>query len=388
MTGNDLDRMVNQIRDTATTADQATREKLVNKLRNLAVDLETPAETVQRVLYPAILPALCRVGIKLDLFEILSKSDGPITTTELAGKTKCDPVLMSRILRYLASSNTITETDQDTFAANHVTKILAKPGIRAGLNHQFETVGPAYQALPAFFEATKYANPDNSYRTPLQMGHNTELPVFDWFGANPNNLGFFMEWMPAQREGMATWLDEFPMTQETKGMNPESVLFVDIGGGIGHQCAALKARYPTLPGRVILQDRPETLLHALPTKGVEALEHDFFKPQPIKGAKFYYMRNILHDWPDDKCVDILSQLSGAMGPDSFLLIDEMVLPSKGASLQAMQIDMTMLAGLSSMERTEKQWTALLDSAGFQVTRTVVYTESLRDSVLVCVPKKK
>lgn len=77
-----------------------------------------------------------------------------------------------------------------------------------------------------------------------------------------------------------------------------------------------------------------------------------------------------------------------MAPDSFILIDEMVLPPKGTSYQAMQLDLTMMAGLSSMERTEKQWNALLESAGFEIAGTYKYTESLRDTVLAVVPKKK
>lgn len=100
------------------------------------------------------------------------------------------------------------------------------------------------------------------------------------------------------------------------------------------------------------------------------------------------MRNILHDWSDEKCKDILSHLREAMAPDSFVLIDEMVLPSKGTSYQAMQLDITMMAGLASKERTEKQWVILLDSAGFSIAERYVYTESLRDTVLACVPKTK
>jgi demethylsterigmatocystin 6-O-methyltransferase len=144
------------------------------------------------------------------------------------------------------------------------------------------------QAMPAFFESINYKNPDNGSDSPFQVGHKTDLSAFDWLQKNPKNLGFFLEWMPAQREGLGTWLDKFPILQEAEGINPNRVLFVDIGGGIGHQCLELKTRYPssTLPGRVILQDRPRTLEHALPTEGVEPLAHDFFKPQPVKGMSF------------------------------------------------------------------------------------------------------
>lgn len=73
------------------------------------------------------------------------------------------------------------------------------------------------------------------------------------------------------------------------------MLFVDVGGGAGHKCMELKARYPALPGKVILQDRPETLAHAIPT--VESMVHDFFTEQPIKGKFAHPIDNRLSE-PD------------------------------------------------------------------------------------------
>lgn len=75
-----------------------------------------------------------------------------------------------------------------------------------------------------------------------------------------------------------------------------------------------------------------------------------------------------------------------MGPNSAILIDEMVLPDSGTNHQAMSIDITMMAALSAMERTQNQWEKVLDSAGLKVLKTYTYTESLRDSVQVVVAK--
>jgi hypothetical protein len=63
-------------------------------------------------------------------------------------------------------------------------------------------------------------------------------------------------------------------------------VYVDIGGNIGHQCAEFKEAYPDVPGRVVLQDMAHSIAAALPTPGVEKMVHNFFEPQPIKGASF------------------------------------------------------------------------------------------------------
>lgn len=35
-------------------------------------------------------------------------------------------------------------------------------------------------------------------------------------------------------------------------ISPDDIVFVDVGGGIGQQCALLKKKYPKLLGRVVL----------------------------------------------------------------------------------------------------------------------------------------
>ena len=94
-----------------------------------------------------------------------------------------------------------------------------------------------------------------------------------------------MQWMTAQREGQKIWLDVFPFEDQLcYGVTPDTPLLVDVGGGVGHQCIALKTRLPHVLGRIILQDLPEVVAQAIPMEGVEPMAYDFWKPQPVKGA--------------------------------------------------------------------------------------------------------
>ena len=47
---------------------------------------------------------------------------------------------------------------------------------------------------------------------------------------------------------------------------------------------------------------------------------DFFQPNPVKNAAIYFMRAILHDWPDSICLTILKHLRDAAGPNSKLVV--------------------------------------------------------------------
>ena len=93
----------------------------------------------------------------------------------------------------------------------------------------------------------------------------------------------------------------------------------------------------------------------------------------------------MHDHPDEKCILILQNIMKSMGPSSVILIDDMILPTRGVHWRATQIDMTMMASLAAMERTEKQWDVMLDKAGLKIIKKMVYNEDLHDTVIVAVP---
>lgn len=75
-----------------------------------------------------------------------------------------------------------------------------------------------------------------------------------------------------------------------------------------------------------------------------------------------------------------------MGPSSAILIDEMVLPDQHVHWQAAQSDLATMAGLGAAERTQQQWTELLDSMDLRVRKRYVYSPSVYQSIMEVVPK--
>jgi demethylsterigmatocystin 6-O-methyltransferase len=241
----------------------------------------------------------------------------------------------------------------------------------------------------------------------FQLGHDTELPAFIWALTQPKMVEDFHMWMAAvYGDRPTTWLDVFDIPKHCESSADEDVIFVDIAGGIGHQCALLKAKYPELKGRVVLEDLAMVIPQAIPTPGVENIAIDMWQKQPIKGeftkpsfsknliiltetsigAKTYYMRMILHEYPDKRATDLLKKTAEVMTADSVLIIDELVIPNKGAHGHATQFDMTMMSSLSSIERTDKQWDALLKSAGFNILEKKAYAPT-GESIIAVKPKR-
>jgi hypothetical protein len=48
--------------------------------------------------------------------------------------------------------------------------------------------------------------------------------------------------------------------------------------------------------------------------------HNFFTPEPVKGAGLYFLRFIMHDWPDRDAKVILKHLRDAASSSSKLII--------------------------------------------------------------------
>ena len=144
---------------------------------------------------------------------------------------------------------------------------------------------PCWQALPEFLAETKYQNPTDSAHSAFQKGHNTEQLPFQWALSVPSRFNNSNLWMAANCEGQNIFLDVYPFEKELcHGLKPETPVFVDVGGGIGQKCLALKQRLPDIFGRIINQDLPPVIAQAIPCEGVEHIVHDFMTEQPIKGA--------------------------------------------------------------------------------------------------------
>ena len=85
------------------------------------------------------------------------------------------------------------------------------------------------------------------------------------------------------------------------------------------------------------------------------------------------LKSVLHDWDDERCIAILQSCRAAMGQAARLAIIELLLPEHmapgDAMLSAALLDLTMLAYAGGRERTEAEFTHLLDQARLRLVST-------------------
>ncbi|OJJ45913.1 hypothetical protein ASPZODRAFT_98922 [Penicilliopsis zonata CBS 506.65] len=352
--------------DASPNASPDTHRNLLQAIRALQLAAETPNETTSRLDFQIVHNIAIRVAVeKRFLHEIVA--EGPVSASRLAEKTDSDELFVARILRMLCAIGFCDEVEGG-YAPNQVTRFKTLPGSIAAEKHHFDIDFPIGGQLVKYMRGSGIDQFGESGPTIFKYAHGTHS-IFGLIERDTEHKEAFDTYMTARRLVDAPqWFDIFPAEEKLASVPKEGqeVLLVDIGGGAGHELAKFHARFPHLSGRLILQDLPLTLDRFGPLPGIEKMEHDFFLPQPIKGARVYYLRSVLHDWSDKKSEEILSHIVNAMTQDSLLIIDDFVLPDSGADLRGVEMDILMWLHTAGLERTASQWRALLTRAGLDV----------------------
>ncbi len=174
--------------------------------------------------------------------------------------------------------------------------------------------------------------------------------------------------------GGKKWHEVVPLDEifgDASSGDPNAPLLVDIGGNTGYDLAGFHKANPDRRGRLILQDLPVTVakVDAAAIAPIEPMGHDFFQPQPVHGARVYYFKAVLHNWDDESCQKILSNVKSAMTPGhSRILANEIVIPDTVADWPDTSLDILMMKFLNSLERSAKEWDALAAAVGLRVNR--------------------
>lgn len=234
---------------------------------------------------------------------------------------------------------------------------------------------PGYLHFPEYLSQNGYKAPSDPLDGIWQHSTNSKgITHWDWLNQpeHKNQLDTFTRLMSGYTSGRPTVFEFYPVEERLlKGADGE-VLLVDVGGGAAHDMEQFHARFPDASGKLICQDQEQVISTVKPKPPVYAEVHDFFKPQPIKGARAYYLHSILHDWEDTHSKIILDHLAAAMKKGySKLLMNESVVGNTNPHPQSTGLDLTMMAILAAKERSESDFEKLLKGSGLKLTG--VYT---------------
>jgi len=164
---------------------------------------------------------------------------------------------------------------------------------------------------------------------------------------------------------------------------PDSGTIVDVGGGHGYLLSHILKSRPDLRG--VLFDSPAVVEGARSFLESEGLmrrclieEGSFFEKVP-QGGDVYLLKHILHDYDDDKALEILRNCYRVMTPNDRILVIDIVFPEGNSSFLESWMDVEMMVLLNGKERTKIELQDLFSRAGFRLNK-IIKTRS-QDSIV-------
>ncbi len=287
-------------------------------------------------------------------------ADGPLPLEELAARVGANPDALRRLLRALIGRGVFRRRRDGRYALNSLAATLrsdAPISLRAAALFQGSQEQRERWTLLA-----------DSVRTgrsivPALRGQES----WDYIAEKPELAALFNQTL--------TSIAQMTVATVVAGYDfGVHRTIVDVGGGQGAMLAAILRAAPASHGILydlprVVATAPDVLRDNNVVDRVRIAAGSFFEGVP-PGGDAYLLKNIVHDWSDEKALQILRNVRAAAGPRATVLLVEMIVGEGGIDGPGHWVDLEMLVNLGSRERTAEEYRNLLGRAGFRMTRVV------------------
>lgn len=297
------------------------------------------------------------IAAKLEIADLLV--DGPRTADDLASTVQAHAPSLYRLLRALSSIGIFRETEIGSFALTPMAEYLTSD------------IRDSSRIWAIMFNEVQY-QAWGDMLTSIQTG---EIAFDRLFGTSFfSYLADHPESNDTINQAMSTGSNRVgPALLEVYDFAPYETI-VDIGGGNGLLLSTILAHYPD--NRGILFEQPHVVADEATSRQLidvaercSAVAGDFFQDVPADGD-IYILKQIIHDWDDERSERILRHCRRGITPSGRLLILDSVLAAANEPDPRKWMDLHMLALLGGRERTEAEFRALLERAGFDLLRVI------------------
>lgn len=297
------------------------------------------------------------VAAKLGVADLLT--EGAKSVDELAQATESHAPSLYRVLRTLASVGVFTEVESHRFALTPIGQYLCTDNpyslryqaVMHGDEWHWRTFGEMFRTVKDGKPAIHHLYQVDSYWQHLEK--------------NPESQSLFNQAMINVAKNYHTpFIESYDFSSFTK--------IVDVAGGEGRLISSILKANPHLQG--ILYDMPQTVAQAtkiLEQEGVadrcETVGGDIFNSVPA-GGDLYSLSYIFLDWDDDSCIKILQNIRATIPDHGKLLIIDSIVPIGDQHSWVKWVDLFELCMGYGRARTEEEFRAVFQSAGFQLAR--------------------
>lgn len=304
-------------------------------------------------------------GVTLGIFDCASSYAK--STADIAGELDLDDVLAYRLLRALSSLGFLKEhPDRREFSITPQGELLRKDNPQTLRGVTLLEEGPEHYAIWKHLPAMIKEGKQNAFMR--EFGYK----IFEYRDRNPAYGEVFNQAMSSYSSIQTNWvldaLDKYDFS------NIHDIC--DIGGGIGHLLGNLLIKYPHVSGTVlelkpVISNKKQLLASKLGvSERCSYIDGDMFTNGEIPFADAYIMKMILHDWSDEECVSILSNVYRSSPKHARLFIAEHVVPGPDEIHFSKLFDIHMMCVASGKERNIDEYSSLLQQSGWKYIQTL------------------
>lgn len=305
--------------------------------------------------FPAqVTSTIARLGIP-DLL-----ADSARSAADLARSAGAHERSLHRLLRAAVGLGLLDMTPDGRFALTDAASLLRSD------------VPGSLRATAVMFSSEGYWRSWGGLETAVRTGQTAfdsifGISYFEYLDQHPDQRAALLESLADGNRRSAADIAEHCDLSQAKTL-------ADIGGGDGEVLTAILSKYPGMSGTLFdLPGNVDFARRKLTGAGLAGrstvVGGDFFAEVP-PGHDAYLLKNVLHDWGDEQCAVILSNIRAAMPAHGTLFVIELVIPEDPeglkSGLSALMIDHTMLVCLGGLERTAAEFRVLLTGAGFSL----------------------
>ncbi|KAI6354485.1 hypothetical protein MCOR25_008574 [Pyricularia grisea] len=286
---------------------------------------------------------------------------GRISRKQLAKSLKVEEDLLARVMRVVMSQYVFSEPELGYYSHTSISWTMQGPTQHKLLLHRLGVGFQSSSREPDALRAAGYRNPLPDDLCGFNMAFGYSGTYWNYNHTVGKERGDSFE--EAMRAVAINSVCETPILYPWETLAADGGLVVEMGGGLGQASQKILEAFPGAGLSFVVQDKHAVTFRS--TKSGTALilqQHDFFDPQPVRGAAAYLLRHILYHWSDDSCVEILRQIAPVMEKRSRILICDQVVQDHSPSLASVLYDVDMMTLFNGKARKLSEFRQIFQKA--------------------------
>jgi hypothetical protein len=302
-------------------------------------------------------------GAKLGIFDYLTTN--PKEAGQIAKDLNLDETMAYRVLRSIASLGFLKEEDYGRrFSITTLGDLLRKDHPQSLQGVLLLEEGPEHYQIWKHLPRMIKDGQQNAFLS--EYGDN----LFEYAHKNADYSKVFNEAMSSY-SAMHTAM----VLEALNGYDFSNISHIcDIGGGQGHLLSHLLSKYNHLNGTIleldpVVNNQDSSWQNKMGLQNrCKYVKGDMF--EQIPSSDLYTMKMILHDWDDEECIKILSNIHKSASDKSKVFIIEHIVSNPGIPHFSKLFDVHMMCATSGRERTTEEYESILNQSGWRYNKTL------------------